>query len=95
MRKIILVLMVSLGMVLAPMASVMADCVGDLAACEELMAECDGAECPDIQDCEEVCKEKCGWVALVKDKTFIAAVLGGVVFLVGGIAGIFIPAPGQ
>lgn len=68
------------------------DCSSDLEACIELLDECSGNDClaiPEYQDCEKVCEDKCGWVALIKDKTFMTTVLGSVVFLIGGIAGIF------
>jgi hypothetical protein len=76
-----------------------ASCCADLDACEELLDECVGADCPpkiecpvipECPDCEKICEGKCGWVVLVKDKTFMSAVLGGAVFLIGGIAGIFL-----
>ena len=45
---------------------------------------------PECQDCEKVCKSKCGWVVLVKDKTFMSAAIGSTLLLIGGIAGIFL-----
>ncbi len=67
------------------------DCVGNYNACIELLDECTGADCP-VCEVYEACQD-CGWVSLIKDKTFMAAVIGGAVLLIGGIAGIFIPPP--
>lgn len=81
-----LVLLFSVAVI--PTAS--ADCVADLGACEELLDEVTCAECPPVVDCEKVC----GWVTLVKDRTFMSAVIGGFILLIGGVAGIFITGSG-
>lgn len=91
MRSIFLALVLIASLTLVPLQVIAQDeCTGNLKACTELLDECAGAECPPAIDCEKICEERCGWVSLVKDKTFMAAVLGSIVFLVGGIAGIFV-----
>lgn len=47
-------------------------------------------DCPPPVNCEDECRKRCGWVALVKDDTFRAAVIGGTLLLIGGVASIFI-----
>lgn len=85
---LIIVFALLLSVAVIPIASA-DDCPADLEACEELLED----KCTKVE-CEEVCKDKCGWVVLVKDETFRAAVIGGIVLLIGGVAGIFITGGG-
>ena len=86
--KHILIIILALMLSVAVIPIAQADCPEDLQACEQLMDE---IEC---LDCEKVCEDKCGWVALMKDEKFMAAVISGVILLIGGVAGIFITGGG-
>lgn len=85
--KSILTLLIAALLIITPLSISQAqtDCPIELIACEELLAEC-----PSTTSCQKICDDKCGWVALVKDKTFMSAVIGGIILLIGGVAGIFI-----
>lgn len=95
MKSIFIAIVLIALLTLAPLQVIAQDeCTGNLNACMELLDECDGAECPAcpiIAPCpEKNCTAECGWVTLVKDKTFMSAIIGGLVLIIGGLAGIFI-----
>lgn len=112
MKKISLIAAVIIGLIALPIPAALADCEGNLQACEQLIIEASDDldemhslnsdllnENKRLQDllmeCEARDCDDCGWVTLVKDKTFMTAVIGGAVLLIGGVAGLFIPVPGQ
>lgn len=92
LKRILTILLIFAFLLYSPMASISFAQDAEIPAttCAEKLAECTGTDCP---DCEKICEAKCGWVSLVKDKTFMTAILGGAIFLAGGIVGIFTQPP--
>lgn len=92
MRKLITLLIIVTIMAL-PMHGLAQDidsCKGDLTACEQLLDECIG--CPECEACPPC--EDGAWKLLLKDRTLQLGVATTLVFIIGGIVGIFIPPPG-
>ena len=72
------------------------DCCGDMEACNELLIEASddiNTLIGEVSVCErelEKCDQRCGWLAIAKDRTLQAVLISGAIALVGGIAGIFL-----
>jgi hypothetical protein len=73
LKNIFIISLLAVSLILAPLhiSTAQTNCDANLEACEELLTECTGTECPPAINCDD----ECGWKAIILDKKIQTAII--------------------